>query len=75
MINLLSNLINCLIHLFRLVFLPQVPRWVVKPLVGRPSTLGTPTKESLDDAVFNKRHLKHEMDEKRRKRYVTCCIL
>ena len=44
----------------------QVPRWVIKPLSARTATHGI---ETLDDEVFTKRHLKHEMDEKRRKRY------
>ena len=47
---------------------------MVKPLTGRQCNQ---VIELLHDAVFNKRHLKHEMDEKRRKRYsfsITCCI-
>jgi hypothetical protein len=44
----------------------QVPRWIIKPLSGRTAAHGI---ENLDDEVFSKRHLKHEVDEKRRKRY------
>ena len=44
---------------------PQIPRWTLNPLLPLP----TPDPaESTDDAVFAKRHLKLELDEKRRKR-------
>ena len=52
----------------------QVPRWIIKPLSGRTAAHGI---ENLDDEVFSKRHLKHEVDEKRRKRYYKklSCVL
>ncbi|EFX87682.1 hypothetical protein DAPPUDRAFT_312148 [Daphnia pulex] len=46
--------------------LVEVPRWIIKPLSGRTAAHGI---ENLDDEVFSKRHLKHEVDEKRRKRW------
>ena len=43
----------------------KVPQWSIKPITGR---LAIEMEENLDDEVFTKRHLKHELDEKRRKR-------
>ncbi|XP_018320516.1 male-specific lethal 1 homolog isoform X2 [Agrilus planipennis] len=44
----------------------EVPRWRVKVYTSCYTMEGT---ENLDDEVFNKRHLKHENDERRRKRW------
>lgn len=46
--------------------LVEVPQWSIKPIPGR---LALEMEENLDDEVFSKRHLKHELDEKRRKRW------
>jgi len=43
----------------------EVPQWSINPITGR---LAVDEEENLDDEVFTKRHLKHELDEKRRKR-------
>jgi len=46
----------------------EVPRWSVKPISSR-HPVEDEAIENLDDEVFTKRHLKHEIDEKRRKRW------
>lgn len=43
----------------------QVPRWRHKVYASCYSMEGT---ENLDDEVFNKRHMRLEIDERRRKR-------
>ncbi|XP_043222226.1 male-specific lethal 1-like 1 [Amphibalanus amphitrite] len=44
----------------------EIPRWTLNPLTPLPNA---EPAESTDDAVFAKRHLKLEVDEKRRKRW------
>ncbi|XP_076052257.1 uncharacterized protein LOC143031819 [Oratosquilla oratoria] len=44
----------------------EIPRWRKRLLTSLYVMEGT---ENLDDEIFNKRHAKHEQDEKRRKRW------
>ena len=44
----------------------EVPSWRIKPYTSCYTMEGT---ENLDDEIFNKRHVKLENDERRRKRW------
>ena len=50
----------------------QVPSWRLKIYTSCYTMEGT---ENLDDEVFNKRHQRLEIDERRRKRYILLIVI
>lgn len=56
----------CYIHIIYILFINKVPSWRVK--VYTPDEY-IHTTENTDEEIYLKRHLKMEMEEKRRKRY------